>query len=480
MRLSIYLISAILLMKAEASAQTASLRERLEQHVRILASDSLEGRGAGTQAGRKAADYIAEQLKEVGIEPFFGADSGYFQSFYNKYRNIIGVIEGSDPLLKDEYIVVGAHYDHLGTKMRGVEAVVYNGADDNASGSATLIELSRELKALKLGRSIIIAAFDAEELGLYGSSFFALHNGEHNIVLMLSIDMVGRYNHSGHVEYEGVGTLSKGRELLLDAAPKGLNVKLKKFENSVLTATDTEGFAKRGIPTLAVTTGLHRQYHKPTDDADLLDYDAMALITEHLKNFVVKVSEEQEELSSGKLAAKHKNERPIFTKGLTLGIGSNYHSYSKGALDGKTAGAYSAGLTSQLNFGTGKRLALRPELLYEYIQAEHPEGKIKSHCFTAPLSLVLQTENMTPGFGIYAGGYYRHYFNKSLYDSYYPNEAGLNLGFDASVGPLRLSYVYRRALTDFNRQPVAVQPFEAGKTSSINNVSSYFNISFSF
>jgi len=467
----------------EGMAQTG-LVERLEKHVYTLADDSLKGRKAGTDDSRRAADYIVGQWKEIGIEPFFKTDSesSYYQCFYGRYINLVGVIEGNDPALKDEYIVLGAHYDHLGVKLNGGDSVVYNGADDNASGTATVIELARELKAMKLGRSIIIAAFDGEELGLYGSSYFADNNGNKNIVLMLSIDMVGRYKNTGKVEYEGVGTIRNGRNMLLGASvvPAGLKVKIKTFENSILTATDTEGFAKKGIPTLAVTTGLHKQYHKPTDDAELIDFDGMALITEHLKNFLVEASQSHEYKASGKVAAKHRDERPVFTKGLTVNIGSNHLFYTEGALDGKSAGAYGIGLISQLNFASGKWLALRPELLYDYLQAEYPDGKIKSHCFTVPLSLVLQTKNPTPCFDVFFGGYYRHFFNNKLYDRFFPNEAGLNMGADMAVGPLRIGYVYRNALKNFNRQPVETAPLGKGNTANLRHNSSYFNIAFSF
>jgi len=464
-----------------------TLVERLQKHVSVLADDSLRGRKAGSADSRKAADYIIEQWQEIGIEPFFKADSGktYFQHFNGKYLNLVGILKGYNPALKDEYIVIGAHYDHLGYKVNSAgDTVVYNGADDNASGTATVIELARELKAMQrqLGRSIIIVAFDAEELGLYGSTYLSKNIDNKKIVLMLSIDMVGRYKTTGKVEYEGSGTIKNGREILLNPSiiPQGLHIKLKSFENSIFTATDTDGFAKLGIPTLAVTTGLHKQYHRPTDDTELIDFEGMAMITEHLKSVIATVSENEEYQASGKIAAKHKSEKDVFTKGITVNFGSNHHNYTAGALDGKPAGAYGIGLTSQINFGADKRLALRPELLYDYLQAEYPDGKIKSHCFTAPLSFVFQTKSPTPCFDIFFGGYYRHFFNNKLYDRFFPNEAGWNYGFDICIGPLRIGYVYRHALKNFNREPVAVQPFEDGKTANIRNVSSAVTLSFGF
>ncbi|MDR1783533.1 MAG: M28 family peptidase, partial [Dysgonamonadaceae bacterium] len=113
-----------------------TLVERLQKHVSVLADDSLRGRKAGSADSRKTADYIIEQWQEIGIEPFFKADSGktYFQHFNGKYLNLVGILEGDNPALKDEYIVIGAHYDHLGYKVNSAgDTVVYNGADDNAS-----------------------------------------------------------------------------------------------------------------------------------------------------------------------------------------------------------------------------------------------------------------------------------------------------------------------------------------------------------
>jgi len=464
-----------------AQAQT-SLTDRLRQHVDFLAADSLRGRKAGTADSRKAADYIIEQWKAIGIKPFFETENGngYLQEFRCKYTNVLGIIEGSDPALKDEYIVLGAHYDHLGVKLKNGDSVVYNGADDNASGTATLIELARELQSARLGRSIIFAAFDAEELGLFGSAFLAADNGNRRIVLMLSIDMVGRYATTGKVEYEGVGTISNGRAMLLANVPEGLKVKLKNFENSIFTATDTDGFARLGIPTLAVTTGLHRQYHKPTDDIDLIDFDGMTLIAEHLKSFIIAAAQAGDYQASGKVAAKHLGLRPVFTKGLTVNIGRNHHSYTAGALDGKSAMSFGLGLTSQLNFGPGRRLAFRPELLYDFLQAQHPDGDIKAQCFTAPLNLVLQMKSSTPCFDVFFGGYYRHVFCKTLHRNYFPNEGGLSAGFDMGVGPIRIGYVFRRALTDFAREDVPALPLESDVTTNIRNSSSYFNIAYSF
>ena len=145
-----------------ANAQSPQ-QERLTKHVYFLASDSLQGRGAGTIDADKAARYIVQQFEEIGVEPYF--KEGFYQPFEkygtNTYKNIVGVIPGNDPVLKDDYIIIGAHYDHLGIR----DNKIYNGADDNASGTATIIEMARILKSQQnsLKRSVIVVAFDAEE-----------------------------------------------------------------------------------------------------------------------------------------------------------------------------------------------------------------------------------------------------------------------------------------------------------------------------
>jgi hypothetical protein len=448
-----------------AYSQT-TLKERLEKHVYTLADDSLYGRKAGSEYGRKAAEYIVTQWKEIGIEPY--QEDNYFHPFIHKggnYRNIIGILRGNDPALKDEYIVVGAHYDHLGVKTDANGKVqIYNGADDNASGVATITEMARQLKEqqISLRRSVILVAFDGEELGLYGSQHFVQDTivSLEKIRLMLSVDMVGWYKTSGYVKYEGSGTIAGGKNLLLDDAlvPNGLHVTTQSFEKSVLTATDTEAFAKQGIPTLAVTTGLKSPYHKPEDDADLIDYDGMALITEHLTSLIQHVSEMTDYHGSGKVASKHRVGKKGVIFGISANIGSKYHHYTRGPVDGKNTGAYGIGLMAQYDKGI---YAIRSEAYYDYVQGKHPGGTIKTSAITLPVSFVLQTPFPQAGADVFLGGYYSHRFSGKqgrpndndldFQQDFYRNEGGLNYGFGVYLGPLKVSYNGRTALTNFTR-----------------------------
>jgi hypothetical protein len=384
-------------------------------------------------------------------------EGDYFRHFSGKYKNIIGVLQGNDPVLKDEYIVVGAHYDHLGYKLdKDGDTIVYNGADDNASGVATLIELGRMLKELQpqLQRSVILVAFDAEEIGLYGSQNFVDKPFVpiNKIKLMLSVDMVGWYKKSGYIKYSGAGTIYNGKDLLSDKSliPEGLHVSTQNFEKSIFTATDTEAFARAGIPTLAVTTGIKSPYHKPGDDAELIDYDGMTLITNHLVNFVKTVSKDEDYRASGKLASKHSPHQKKILFGVTANIGSNYHHYTAGAMDGKPATSFNIGLMSQINMGV---FAIRPEVYYEHIQANHPEGKISTDNITVPLNLVLQTSYIgSSGVDVFLGGYYSYRFDgkQNFADDYTRNEVGFNYGFSFRMAKIKVGYTRRSAFTNFS------------------------------
>jgi hypothetical protein len=454
----------------------ATLEERLKNHVYTLAADSLMGRMAGSEFTKKAADYIVAQWKEIGISPLIG-ESYRIPFMQNQYLNLAGVIEGADPLLKNEFIVVGAHYDHLGVKIKNGDTIIYNGADDNASGVAALIELGRNLKALQssLHRSIILVAFDAEEAGLYGSNDFSTNPPVpiENIKLMMSIDMDGWYKASGYIKYYGSGTIKNGKKLLLDELiiPDGLRVKTQRFERSLFTATDTEGFASRRLPTLAVTTGLKSPYHKPEDMAHLIDYEGMALITNHLTNVLVTVSQDDSFKASGKIAPKQNLDRK-FVFGISANIGANYHHYTAGALDGKSKSSFGIGLNGQLNMNY---LAIRPEVYYEYICARHPEGDIATHGLTVPLNVVLQTPpSMMSGVAIYAGPYYNYKFGGvDFKNTYHREEAGLNVGAEIKIVYLRLGYTHRRAFTNFSQTK---NPDGA----HIRNRASYITLGFTF
>jgi hypothetical protein len=340
-----------------------------------------------------------------------------------------------------------------------------------------------------LKRSVILVAFDAEEKGLIGSSHFAetfssiVPNGK--IQLMFSIDMVGWYKENGAVEYMGTGTIKNGKALILNKylTPNGLNVAAKDFETSVFTATDTQPFAVRGIPTLAVTTGLKSPYHQPEDEAHLIDFDGMVLITEHLQNIIEYVSQDAQFAASGRVARKHRSQ-PTVEIGISANIGSNNHHYTAGAVNGKSAISFGAGLMTQVNFGI---FGIRPEVHYDRIRAKFPAGTIASDNITVPLSFVLQTHDSRDVSSavrtdLFFGGYYTYRFNGKMGDekmdfenTFNREEWGLTWGFGFYMKPIRtrIGYTNRSSLTNLMQSRNA-------DNASLRNRTSYFTMTYIF
>lgn len=427
MKRIIIILVAVLL--GGASHGQLSQRQRLVEHVYTLASDSLQGREAGSEGGRLAAEYITHQWLQMGLKPFDGDD--YRMSFKSPeaiksktlYNNLVAVIEGSDPVLKDEYIVVGAHYDHLGVQ----GGQVYNGADDNASGTACVIEIAHQLLSYRdvLRRSILICAFDAEELGLYGSRALVneLRKREmlDQVKLMLSVDMVGWYKAGGKLVLEGTSTLDHPSEWILpEQVHQDISLNCKSYENSILTATDTEPFAKEGIATLAVTTGLKSPYHKPTDDADLIDYDGLDRVTNYLAALVVAASVRDGALASGKVAPKHRPAHGLEV-GVALGYNRSHLDFPEATFTGKESWGFNGGLMMQYNFNNC--FALRASALYSYSHCLLPAGGdaygkgfgLEQHLLLVPVTVQIGFRDA--GMGIYCGvgGYYGRVFDGRFY-----------------------------------------------------------------
>lgn len=401
---------AIIMAFQFAHAQDTDRRARLEKHLYYLASDSLHGREAGSEDGVKARAYILEQWNEIGIEPFYtnGYEIPFSRSGLNM-ANLVGVIPGNDPALKDEYIVLGAHFDHIGYK----NGEICNGADDNASGSTALIEIARILKEnqSKLKRSVIIAAFDGEEKGLWGSEDLANRMAADSTIsrvkCMMSIDMVGWYAKNGKLEILGAGTIKDGKKLLNDNAGQ-LKLKIEDFETAVLTATDTRSFAKNfNVPTLHMFTGLKSPYHKPADDADLIDYDGLEGITCFIARVTEQMASDPDFGGSGKIAAIHTGRNKPFELGVSAGFtASNIH-FPDANLSSTGRYGWSAGLTAQYN--TKNIWALRLGAFYETSNSFFPDQtnlfgsslKYNQSAVEVPVTLIMQ--NNDPTFRVYLG-----------------------------------------------------------------------------
>lgn len=194
-------------------------------------------------------------------------------------RNVVGLLEGNDPVLKNEYIVIGAHYDHLGidqlkgsSMYKGNDPQIHNGADDNASGTTGLLELAEKFGANKneLKRSLIFIAFSGEELGILGSTFFTNNSPVtmDKIAAMLNMDMIGRLNDEKSLTVIGAGTSSIWKNLLNEKNKYDFKLSLNDGGSG---GSDHQSFTNKNIPVLFFFTGTHTDYHKPTDDADKIN-----------------------------------------------------------------------------------------------------------------------------------------------------------------------------------------------------------------
>ena len=284
--------------KLPRSVYESVTEERTRNIVEFLASDLLEGREAGTRGGILAAEYIASMFREWGIAPF--ADS-YFQPFVavrnsNNWvteadldfsgiveagnesrcmRNVIGVIPGKE----DGFVIVGAHYDHLGVDASLEGDTCFNGADDNASGVAAVMQIARAIgmSGRQPRRTIILALWDGEEKGLLGSRYFVKKCPFlSEVSAYMNFDMVGRgpLENPQHLSYMySAGNPLFGEWLRTDIQERGFCfVPSYRASDSLVGGSDNTPFAQKDIPIIWYHTEGHPDYHRPTDSADKVDY----------------------------------------------------------------------------------------------------------------------------------------------------------------------------------------------------------------
>lgn len=256
----------------------------LRRHCETLASDALEGREAGARGGQAAAAYLQSELRKIpGISP--ATKSGWVQEFDPNYRNVLAVLPGSDPELRREVIIIGAHYDHVGrgnqNNSQGPIGYIHNGADDNASGTAALLELIDAFSSLKKGprRTILFAFWDAEEIGLFGSKHWVSRPTHplKDLRLVVNIDMLGRLR-EGKLIVVGWRS-SPGLRLRLARQNRSGDLNFH-YEPTVIGDSDHHPFYMAGIPILHLDSGKHEDYHRPSDDADKLNYAGIRQIAE--------------------------------------------------------------------------------------------------------------------------------------------------------------------------------------------------------
>jgi Zn-dependent M28 family amino/carboxypeptidase len=264
----------------------------LRRYVTFLASDEMKGRQTPSPELDKAAEYIADEFKKDGVKP--GNGDSYFQETTwtrgtaagQKVRNVIGIIPGRDKALSKEYVLVTAHYDHLGEAKTG-EDTIYNGADDDASGVAGVIEIGKALAKQKLKRTVVLMTFYGEEKGLVGSKFYVDNPvfPLKNTIAGINLEQIGRTDDSeaprvSAASLTGFRFSSVGSTFARIGEKMGVPVTgHPNFSAMYFGASDNLFFARAGIPAHTICTAFQfPDYHKVGDSADKLDYDNMAKI----------------------------------------------------------------------------------------------------------------------------------------------------------------------------------------------------------
>jgi len=319
-----------------------SNKESIKKDIEYLASEELEGRFPGTNGEDLAANYIAEKFEKFGLTKLTGS---YFQDFnftlpsspheevkFNEEtnskidaKNIIAFIDNN----KKNTVIIGAHYDHIGyggqySLDRGVNEI-HNGADDNASGTAMLISLAKQLKNRNdLKNNYLFIAFSAEELGLIGSRYFV--NSEifdsESINFMINLDMVGRLNEERELSIYGVGTSSIFKQVVNSL---NNNFKLKIISDGT-GPSDHTSFYNKDIPVLFFNTGSHENYHRPSDDVDLINYEGISEIS----NYVIDIIDELETYNKLEFKETISNQTTVSRFNVSLRVMPDYVFESEG------------------------------------------------------------------------------------------------------------------------------------------------------
>lgn len=274
-------------------------KEDLKKHLYIVASDEMEGRDTGSEGQKKSGRYLIEQYKNLGIE-FPKKLKNYYQYIPSEYigtrrgktypssENILAFIEGTEK--PEEIIVISAHYDHIGKNAQGE---IYNGADDNGSGTVALLEIAEAFQMVKKSgkgpkRSVLLLHFTAEEIGLVGSKYY-VENPVFPLsqtVANLNIDMIGRSDHDNegknYVYIIGSDKLSSELKAISERANKTTtNMELNyKYDNPrdplrLYYRSDHYNFAKNNVPAAFYFNGIHKDYHKISDRPEKINYQLL-------------------------------------------------------------------------------------------------------------------------------------------------------------------------------------------------------------
>ena len=338
-----YLLVAVLVIlscKQETHIEEVSMKE----DVYFLADDSQEGRETGSEKERQSADYLVERFKNLGLKP--KGVNGYLQPFIfkpktNPHEEATYVIHKEDSTITglnvlayinnkaENTIIIGAHYDHLGfgsegSLFRGDQPEIHNGADDNASGVAVMMNLASRLKDKNTNNNYLFIAFSGEEMGLLGSNYFVKNPtiDTKKVNYMINMDMVGRLKEDKTLAVYGVGTSPKFKQTLF---ANNTDFKLIEKESGV-GPSDHTSFYLADIPVLHFFTGQHEDYHKPSDDPDKLNYKGMEAISNYIMRIITDLDNDQR--LAFRKTKNESEETPDFK--VTLGVVPDYLYDEKG------------------------------------------------------------------------------------------------------------------------------------------------------
>jgi hypothetical protein len=320
-------LGCLISLMVKAQVDPSSM-QNFKVDVVYLASDLLQGRETGKPGEEMAAQYIASRLAALGLSPK-GSNNTWFQPFDFQYntnphggsngaeprtgKNVVGFIDNGS----DKTIVIGAHYDHLGlgtpgSSLHAGEPAIHNGADDNASGVAAMLFLAEYLKkSAAKSNNYLFIGFSGEEMGLFGSKNFVANPtiDLSTINFMINMDMVGRLNEEKVLAVNGAGTSPVWKEELSKISVGSIKVKTS---DSGVGPSDHTSFYLQDIPVLHFFTGQHEDYHKPSDDSELVNYEGLydvalfiATLIENLdkngKLIFTKTKDEQQQAASFKV-----------------------------------------------------------------------------------------------------------------------------------------------------------------------------------
>ena len=303
-----------------SSAAPAADSATIHNDIAYLASDRLEGRLTGTPGNDSAASYLARRYANLRLRP---ASPGYLQKFVARSaadahagitqgrptQNVVAILSGSDPKFAGQYIVIGAHFDHLGRDSQfaldpEAKDAIRNGADDNASGTAAVLQLARMLSATHPRRSIIFANFSGEEEGLLGSQWFVDHPpvALDSITAMVNFDMVGRLHDDKLLVY-GTATATELSALLNSANIKSAMPLKVSGSGDGFGSSDQSSFYAKNIPVLYFFTDIHSDYHRATDDVEKINFGGEARVVDLAYSVIQSIDNMPGRLSFVRIAA---------------------------------------------------------------------------------------------------------------------------------------------------------------------------------